>query len=39
MRALRKSVLVVVTAWAMCGLTAPPAYAQMVNGVQVVVAR
>jgi hypothetical protein len=39
MRALRRSVLVVVTAWAMCGMTAPPAYAQVVNGANVVVAR
>ena len=38
MRALRKSVLVFVTAWAMCGMTAPPAYAYT-NGSQIVVAR
>jgi hypothetical protein len=40
MRALRKSLLVIVTAWAMCGMTAPPAYAATVqNGSQVVVAQ
>jgi hypothetical protein len=42
MRALRKSLLVIVTTWTMCGMTAPPAYATsswVVNGSQVVVAR
>jgi hypothetical protein len=40
LRALRKSLLVIVTAWAMCGMTAPPAYAaaQVVNAANVVVA-
>ena len=36
MRALRKSLLVIVTAWAMCGMTAPPAYAWISNGSQVI---
>lgn len=39
MRALRKSVLVIMTTWAMCAFTAPPAYAsaQIVTGVQIAV--